>query len=70
MAREADVARGTLADATQHARPCGRAARARVGPRWRGHVAGATRVHVGARVVPCGRVGTGIWRAHGLVGPR
>ena len=36
---------------------------------WCGHVAGATRVHADARVVPRGRVGAGIWRAHGLVGP-
>ena len=48
IAREADVARGTCADATRHARPRGRAARAHTGPRWRGHMAGATRVHAGA----------------------
>ena len=57
MAREADVVRGTRADATRHARPCGRAARAHAGPRWRGHVAGATRVHTDARAAPRGRVG-------------
>ena len=61
MAREADVARETRVDATRYARPRGRAARAHAGPRWRGLVAGATRVHVGARVVPRGRVGAGIW---------
>ena len=57
MAREADVARGTRADATRHARPRGRAARAYARPRWRGHVAGATRVHADSRVAPRGRVG-------------
>ena len=31
-------------------------------------LAGGTRLHADARVVPCGR-GAGIWRAHGLVGP-
>ena len=41
-ARRPDVARGTCADATWHARPHGRAARAHVRHRWRtghGHVA-------------------------------
>ena len=55
MAREADVARGTRADATRHARPYGRAARAHARLKWRGHVAWATRVHTDARVVPHGR---------------
>ena len=48
--------------ATGHTRPRGKAARAHVvrkwragAHRWRGRVAGATRVHTDARVVPCGR---------------
>ena len=39
------------------------------GARWRGRVAGATRVHVNARVAPRGVRGAGKWRAHELVGP-
>ena len=35
MAREGDVVRGTCADATQHARPCGKATRAHVRRRRR-----------------------------------
>ena len=35
MARGADVARGTNADVTRHARPHGRAARAHAARRWR-----------------------------------
>ena len=62
------MVRGTRVDATRHARPRGRAARTHIARRWRGRVAGATRVHADARVVPRGR-GAGIWRAHGLVGP-
>ena len=38
---EVDVARSTRADATQHARPHGRAARAHAAPRWRGDGADA-----------------------------
>ena len=52
VAHRADVARKTHADATQHARPRGRAARAHVRHRWRtgrGHVARATQVHADAR---------------------
>ena len=56
MARGADVARGTRADATHHARPRGRAARAHAARRWRagahrwhGRVAWATRVHADSR---------------------
>ena len=73
MARRADVARGTRTDATQQARPRGRATRAHARHRWR--MGGAdtwkwpresTRTPEGA---PRGRVGAGIWRAHGLVGP-
>ena len=51
-ARKANVARGTRADATRHAGPHGRAARAHVRHRWRTgrrHVAWATRVHADAR---------------------
>ena len=43
MARGADVARKTRADATRHARPCGRATRARAAPSRR--VAGANTWH-------------------------
>ena len=49
-----DVARGTHADATRHAKSRGRAARAHVRRRWRtgrGHVAGG---HTGPRRRPCG----------------
>ena len=52
MWRLADVARGTRADATRHARPRGRVVRARVRRRWRtgrGHVAGGHMVHADAR---------------------
>ena len=35
MARGVDVARGTRADVTWHARPRGRAARAQAARRWR-----------------------------------
>ena len=53
VARRADVARGTRADATWHARPRGRATRAHAGSlggsSGRGCVAGATRVHADAR---------------------
>ena len=35
MAHGADMARGTRADATRHARPFGRTARAHAAPRWR-----------------------------------
>ena len=35
MAHDADVACGTRTDATRHARPRGRAARAHTVPRWR-----------------------------------
>ena len=35
MARGADMARRTRVDATRHARPCGRAARAHAAHRWR-----------------------------------
>ena len=35
MAREADMARGTRADVTRHARPRGRAARTHVRRKWR-----------------------------------
>ena len=58
MAREADVARGRRADATCHARPRGRAARAHRssgGATWCRCVAGATRVHADAQVVPRGK---------------
>ena len=55
MAHGADMPRGTRADVTQHARPCGRAARAHAARRWRGHVAGAMRVQANARVAPRGR---------------
>ena len=56
MAREADVAYGTRTDATRHARPRGRAARAHAVPRWRGRVGGATQNHAEARVLPRGSV--------------
>ena len=49
--RVADVARGTRADATRHARTRGRAVRARVRCKWRtghGHVAGGHTVHADA----------------------
>ena len=67
-ARKADVARGTRADATLHARPRRKAARAYVRHRWRTgrrHVAWATRVHADAWVGPCGRglVGEGLTRS-------
>ena len=51
MWRGLDVARGTHADATRHARPRGRAVRARVRRRWRigrKHVAGGHTVHADA----------------------
>ena len=50
--RVADMARGTCADATRHARPRGRAVRTCVRCRWRtgrGHVVGGHTVHVDAR---------------------
>ena len=48
------------------ASPCGSLG----GTSGRIHVAGATRVHADARVVPRGMRGAGRWRrAHGLVGP-
>ena len=53
MAPEADVARGTRTDATRHARPQGRAVRARAVRRWRT----GGRVHEDTRVAPRGRVG-------------
>ena len=75
MARENDVARGTLTNAMRHARPRGGAARptrcasgAQVAHRCCGRMAGATRIHAVARVAPHAR-GAGIWRAYGLVGP-
>ena len=55
MVHRADVARRIRADATQHARPHGRAARAHATHRWRDRVAGATRVHAYARVAPRGK---------------
>ena len=48
------MARGTRTDATRHARPRGKAARAHVRRKWRtgrGHVAGG---HAGPRERPCG----------------
>ena len=54
MARGANVARGRCDGL--------------VGHRWHGHVAGATQVRAGAWLEPCGKVGAGIWRVHGLVG--
>ena len=74
MASRADVAHGTRADATRHARPCGRLARGPHGEhRWpelmrtrgRGHASprGCLRgCHVASEEA-------GIWRAHRLVGP-
>ena len=58
--RGAHVVRGTRTDATWHTRPCGRAAQAHAAPRWRevGRMRGrATRVHVDARMAPCGMRG-------------
>ena len=63
----ADVAHGIRSDATRHARPRGRAARAHVRRRLRtgrGHMAGG---HAGPRGRPCGAPrdrGVGICRAH------
>ena len=70
MACGADVARGTRADATWHARPRGIAARAHMTHRWRRRVAGpgkSTRMprwrHVARESDRAFE-----WRAHGLVG--
>ena len=63
-AHKTDMACGTRADATRHAGPRGRAARAHVRHRWRtgrGHVAWATRVHANTRVAPRGRGLVGEW---------
>ena len=59
MARRADVAHGTHADATRYARPRGRAARVHAAPRWRGRVAGAVGVHADAREAPHGSMRAG-----------
>ena len=55
MAHKADMVCGTRTDATQHARPRGRALQAHTAPRW--HVAGANdwQGHTGPRGHPGGR---------------
>ena len=63
--RDADVASGTHADATRHARPRGRAARAHVRHRWRtgrGHVVGG---HEGPRGRPGGTTWQRGWQVKG-----
>ena len=49
VAHTADMACGTLADATWHARPHGRAARAHAAPRWRRDGADAWQGHASPR---------------------
>ena len=59
------MARGTPTDATRHARPRGRAARAHVRRRWRtgrGHVAGG---HAGPRRCPGGATWQRGWHVKG-----
>ena len=74
MASTADVAHGTRADATLHARPCGRDERGPRGePRWLELTRTRDRGHTSPRGPPRGHhvasEEASIWRAHGLVGP-
>ena len=72
MARGADVAHGTRADATRHTRPRDRAERAHVELRWCHVVRMRGRGQASPHERPGGATlqeGADKWRAHGLVGP-
>ena len=58
MAREADMARGTRADATRHARSRGRAAQARAELKW----CNVARTRGKGHASPCRRPGGATWQ--------
>ena len=66
MAQEADMAQGTRADATRHARPHGRATRAHADLRWRNVQRTRGMGYASPRGRPGGATWQGGWQVKGL----